>query len=40
MPLQTMLIFNDRHLWTVEVIVRRILLAFRQKPPFQLLAFY
>ena len=40
MPLRTMLIFDDRQLCTVEAIVRRILLAFRQKPPFQLLAFY
>ena len=40
MPLQTMLIFDDRQLCTVEAIVHRILLAFRQKPPFQLLAFY
>ena len=39
MPLRTMLIFDDRQLCTVEAIVRRILLAFRQKPPFQLLAF-
>ena len=34
-----MLIFDDRQLCTVEAIVRRILLAFRQKPSFQLLAF-
>ena len=39
MPLRTMFIFDDRQLCTVEATVLRILLAFRQKPPFQLLAF-
>ena len=39
MPLRTMFIFDDRQLSTVEATVRRILLAFRQKPLFQLLAF-
>ena len=39
MPLRNMMIFGDRQLYTVEAIVRRILLAFRQRPPFQLLAF-
>ena len=39
MPLRNMVIFGDRQLYTVEAIVRRILLAFRQRPPFQLLAF-
>ena len=37
MPLRNMMIFGDRQLYTVEAIVRRILLAFRQRPPFQLL---
>ena len=39
MPLRNMVIFGDRQLYTVEAIVRRILLAFRERPPFQLLAF-
>ena len=40
MPLRTVFIFYDRQLCTVDAIVRRILLAFRQKPSFfQLLAF-
>ena len=34
-----MLFLDDRQLCTVEAIVRRNLLTFRQKPPFQLLAF-
>ena len=39
MSLRNMVIFGDRQLYTVEAIVRRILFAFRQRPPFQLLAF-
>ena len=34
-----MLIFDDCTSAEVEAIVRRVLLGFRQKPPFQLLAF-
>ena len=34
-----MLIFDDYTSAEVEAIVRRVLLGFRQKPPFQLLAF-
>ena len=40
MPWRTMLIFDDRQLWTVEAIVCRILLAFRQKPPLSTVSFY
>ena len=39
MLLRTMLIFDDYTSAEVEAIVRRVLLGFRQKPPFQLLAF-
>ena len=39
MPLRIMLISDNHQLCTVEAIVHRILLVFRQKPPFQPLAF-